>query len=114
MSSARAGHEATNCIDGNKTALSTMCHDSCLEKAPWIALLFYGPVEVSRVDIYNNEIPGASITRNVEVKLTDELPASAHQMYAGGQLLGTFQGPNFPEINQIKSNNSRDQHQTDK
>jgi len=93
MSSARAGHEATNCIDGSKTALSTMCHDSCLEKAPWIALLFYRPVEVSRVDIYNNEIPGASITRNMEVKLTDELPASADQTYAGGHLFGTFQGP---------------------
>ena len=90
MSSARAGHEATNCIDGNKTALSTMCHDSCLKKAPWIALLFYGPVEVSRVDIYNYM---ASITRNVEIRLSDELPVSADQMYAGGQLFGTFQGP---------------------
>ena len=30
---------------------------------------------------------------NVEVRLTDELPASADQMYAGGQLLGTFQVP---------------------
>ena len=93
MSSARAGHEATNCIDGNKTALSTMCHNSCSEKAPWIALQFYGTVAVSRVDIYNIGNHLASRTRNVEIRLTDELPASADQMYAGGQLFGTFQGP---------------------
>ena len=93
MSSARAGTEAVNCIDGNKTALSTMCHNSCSEKAPWIALQFYGTVAVSRVDIYNIGNHLASRTRNVEIRLTDELPASADQMYADGQLFGTFQGP---------------------
>ena len=97
MSSVRAGHEATNCIDGNKTALSTICHNSCSdihpENAPWIALQFYGPVEVSRVDIYNRQGQFASRTRNMEVRLTDELTAPADQMYAGGQLFGTFQGP---------------------
>jgi len=93
MSSARAPHDATKCIDGN---MSTRCHSwQCSEKAPWIALQFHGPVEVSRVDIYNNLYTShvAQSTRNVEVRLTDELPASADQMYAGGQLLGTFQGP---------------------
>ena len=86
MSSARL--DATKCIDGN---MSTICFSlDCSEKAPWIALQFYGPVEVSRVDIYNYM---ASITRNVEIRLSDELPVSADQMYAGGQLFGTFQGP---------------------
>ena len=94
MSSAREGVEATYCIDGNKTALSNMCHSSCSEKAPWIALQFYGPVEVSRVDIYNlDTLQQASRTTNVEVRLTDELPVSEDQMYASGQLLGTFQVP---------------------
>ena len=114
MSSARNELDATKCIDGNKTAQSTICHNSCSEKAPWIALQFYGPVEVSRVDIYNIDSHWASRTTNVEVRLTDELPASADQMYAGGQLLGTFQGLSFPEINQVKSNHFRDQRQQDK
>ena len=91
MSSARNELDATKCIDGNKTAGSTMCHNSCSERAPWIALQFYGPVEVSRVDIYNIDSHWASRTTNVEVRLTNELPASADQMYTGGQLLGTFQ-----------------------
>ena len=96
MSSARAPHDATKCIDGN---MSTRCHSwQCSEKAPWIALQFHGPVEVSRVDIYNVEndaslLVVAARTRNLEIRLTDELPASKDQMYAGGQLLGTFQGP---------------------
>ena len=91
MSSARAPHDATKCIDGN---MSTSCHSwQCSEKAPWIALQFHGPVEVSRVDIYNIGNHLASRTRNVEIRLTDELPASADQMYAGGQPFGTFQGP---------------------
>jgi len=94
MSSARL--DATKCIDGN---MSTICFSlDCSEKAPWIALQFYGPVEVSRVDIYNVEndaslLVVAARTRNLEIRLTDELPASKDQMYAGGQLLGTFQGP---------------------
>ena len=114
MSSARAPHDATKCIDGN---MSTRCHSwQCSEKAPWIALQFHGPVDVSRVDIYNNLYTShvAQSTRNVEVRLTDELPASADQMHAGGQLLGTFQGLSFPEINQVKSNHFRDQRQQDK
>ena len=94
MSSARL--DATKCIDRN---MSTICFSlDCSEKAPWIALQFHGPVEVSRVDIYNVENDAslrvvAARTRNLEIRLTDELPASKDQMYAGGQLLGTFQGP---------------------
>ena len=76
-----------------------MCHNSCErtnERAPWLALEFAGPVEVTRVDIYNRgDECGrcAARTKNVEVRLIDELPTSGDQMYTGGQLLGNFAGP---------------------
>ena len=71
-----------------------MCHTQCSDKAPWIALEFSGTVEVARVDIYNrgdnNEV--AARTKNLEVRLTDELPASKDKMYYKGELLGTYPG----------------------
>ena len=51
---------------------------------------------VTRVDIYNRDDHYGSRLRNVEVRLTDELPPSGDQMYTGGQLLGTFAGPGTP------------------
>ena len=60
---------------------------------------FPGPVKVTRVDIYNRgndhhavPDPGPAL-KNVEVRLTDELPTSEDQMFTGGELLGTFEGP---------------------
>ena len=71
-----------------------MCHTgSCIDNTPWLALEFPGPVMVTRVDIYNRDDHYGSRLRNVEVRLTDELPPSGDQMYTGGQLLGTFDGP---------------------
>jgi len=95
---------AAKCIDGIKTTdpsgLSTddQCHSFCNTTAPWLALEFAEPVEVTRVDIYNrgDECGGcAERTKNVEVRLIDELPTSRYQwtLYTGGQLLGTFSGP---------------------
>ena len=93
--------EATECIDGITTGrLSTggtsICHTQ-QHKAPWLALQFFEPVNVARVDIYNRDdfdavtgVPYRSNLRNVEVRLTDELPASKNQRYTGGELLGAF------------------------
>ena len=35
----------------------------------------------------------AKWTRNVEVRVSDDLPTSASQKFSGGSLLGTFAGP---------------------
>ena len=73
-----------------------MCHTgSCIDNTPWLALEFPGPVMVTRVDIYNRDdaLSNAQRLKNVEVRLTDELPPSGDQMFTGGQLLGTFEGP---------------------
>ena len=42
-------------------------------------------------------------TRNVEVRLSDELPTSATSMFSGGDLLGTFAGPAFGRQVEIDS-----------
>ena len=73
-----------------------MCVSFCNTTAPWLALEFAGPVEVTRVNIYNrgDECGRCALrTKNVEVRLVDELPTSGYQMYTGGQLLGKFSGP---------------------
>ena len=63
------------------------------ERAPWLLLKFQNRVEVTRVDIYNRADCCGLRTRNLEVRLTDEVPTSSDVMYPGGQLLGTFPGP---------------------
>ena len=73
-----------------------MCVSFCNTTAPWLALEFAGPVEVTRVNIYNRgdkDRQSAERTRNLEVRVVDELPTSGDQMYTGGQLLGKFSGP---------------------
>ena len=73
---------------------SNLCCTNPHENAPWLALKFPEPVKVARVDIYNRgDANYGSRLKNVEVRLTDELPTSGDQMYTGGQLLGTFDGP---------------------
>ena len=87
--------DAEKCINSITTKVrSNLCHtDDNADNAPWLALKFPEPVKVKRVDMYNLGDHLASRLRNVEVRLTDELPPSADQMYTGGQLLGTFAGP---------------------
>jgi len=92
----RQGNQAEKCIDGIKTDPGNMCHTDCDTNAPWLALEFLEPVKVTRVDIYN--LGGecghcAARARNLEVRVTNELPTSEDQMYTEGQILGTFQGP---------------------
>ena len=83
---------------------SNLCQTDQNENAPWLALKFPEPVKVARVDIYNrgDDRTTFSRLRNVEVRLTDELPPSGDQMFTGGQLLGTFEGPATEEGQIIK------------
>ena len=88
--------DAEKCIDSITTKVrSNLCHtDENADNAPWLALKFPEPVKVARVDIYNRgDANYGGNFKNVEVRLTDELPPSGDQMYTGGQLLGTFAGP---------------------
>ena len=61
-------------------------------------------VSIERVLLYNREDSAAARTKNVEVRLSNELPTSSSSMYSGGFLLGTFQGPAVPsQIVEIKA-----------
>ena len=100
------GGGADKCIDGiTNSADGNLCH-SQIEAAPWLVLDFGegAKVSIERVLLYNREDSAAARTKNVEVRLSNELPTSSSSMYSGGFLLGTFQGPAVPsEIVEIKA-----------
>ena len=87
---------AGNCIDGNTAPVSTLSHGGIchtnIEATPWIAIDYGTRVIVERVEIFNRDEAGDR-TRNVDVRLSDELPTSGSQMFSGGTLLGHFAGP---------------------
>ena len=89
--------EAGYCIDGNTAPVSTLphggiCHTNT-EAAPWIAIDYGTRVIVERVEIFNRDNGSGARTRNVDVRISDELPTSGDQMFSGGTLLGHFAGP---------------------
>ena len=82
------------CIDGITTGTESLCH-SKKELAPWLAL-DYGKdarVSVEKVVLFNRADGSEHRTKNVEVRLANELPTSGMKMFTGGELLGTFKGP---------------------
>ena len=88
---------AGNCIDGNTDWNTGLCHTNG-DGAPWIAIDYGTSVIVQRVELFNRA--GGNIwenygqrTRNVDVRISDELPTSRSQMFSGGTLLGHFAGP---------------------
>ena len=71
-----------------------MCHSGDSEQSPWLAIDYGISVQVERVEIFNREDePNGERTKNVEVRISYELPTSASQMFSGGSLLGQFAGP---------------------
>jgi len=100
QSSVWAQATATNCIDGVIGNDSSICATNH-EDAPWIAIDYGTSVTVQRVEIFNRGSDSTGCvsngcgerTRNVDVRISDELPTSASQMFSGGTLLGHFAGP---------------------
>ena len=70
----------------------------CISKAefaPWLAL-DYGEgkrVSVEKVFLYNRNDRHWERTKNVQIRISNELPASGKRMFRGGELLGSFEGP---------------------
>ena len=90
--------DGNKCIDGITAGTGSLCH-SKRELAPWLAL-DYGKdarVSVEKVVLFNRAgydlWQGWQRTKNVEVRLANELPTSGMKMFTGGELLGTFKGP---------------------
>ena len=88
--------EAGNCIDGDTGGVRPdgqykLCHTND-DATPWIAIDYGTSVTVQKVEIFNRDVGGEN-TRNVDVRISDELPTSGSQMFSGGSLLGHFAGP---------------------
>ena len=96
------------CIDGELKARYKLCH-SKNELAPWFALDFGEDTKVSveKVLLYNRwDLSHNSIqrTKNVQIRISNELPTSGKTMFSGGEALGTFKGPATKgQINEINS-----------
>ena len=76
----------------------SMCH-SKKESAPWLALDFgkEARVSVEKVVLINRrEFSWWKRTRNIQIRLSNGLPASGKEMFSGGEALGTFKGPATP------------------
>ena len=81
---------AAGCIDGNTNRLG--CHTAAY-RYPWFAIDYGTTVNVERVEIFNRGDCCGSNAKNVDVRVTDELPTSGSQRFSGGNLLGHFAGP---------------------
>ena len=95
-------YEAGNCIDGDTAGIDiygqlSLCHTNDHtgndDATPWIAVDYGTRVVVERVELFNRADRFGDRTRNVDVRISDELPTSGDQMFSGGTLLGHFAGP---------------------
>ena len=96
LSSQHGDYPATICIDGDTDTPAkegNMCHSGGSEQSPWLAIDYGTTVFVKRVEIFNRDDCCGDRTKNVDVRVADELPTSASQMFSGGTLLGHFAGP---------------------
>ena len=48
---------------------------------------------IQRVELYNRQKCCGDRTKDVSVRVADELPASGSEIFDGGSLLGSFPGP---------------------
>ena len=92
-----SSYGASNCIDGMfqvKPGRTPMCFSE-KESAPWLAFDFGKEARVS-VEKVVLKPPFWKNTRNIQIRLSNGLPASGKEMFSGGEALGTFKGPATP------------------
>ena len=99
LSSVYGGYAAEKCIDGEEGGWDpgssdeeNMCH-TLPEPLPWLALDFGRPVNVMKVLLVNRLAEGWDLARGIQVRVADELPTSSEELFTGGSLLGTYEGP---------------------
>merc|ERR1712179_710113 len=85
---------AGNCIDGSTCTDERyeICHTN-RDTKPWIAIDYGTSVTVQRVQLWSVGNQYAHRTRNLDIRIADEVPTSSDQMFSGGHLLGHFVGP---------------------
>ena len=95
LSSTLPGYAASKCIDGDEISVThgtSLCHSSAAS-APWLAVDYVASVSIRWVEIFNRRDCCGDRTKNVNVRVSDELPTTDKQMFSGGALLGHFAGP---------------------
>ena len=99
LSSTWPSYSGSKCIDGvTEGSWQNVCN-SKFESAPWLALDYGKEVSVQKVVLYNRRDrpwAGARVwarTKNVQIRLSNELPSSGKEMFLGGEALGSFKGP---------------------
>ena len=76
MSKLNQDKPASKCIDGVASGgLLKICETNG-QSAPWIALEFQRQVEVTKVVMHARDDCCAERTKNLEVRITDDLPTS--------------------------------------
>ena len=90
---------AARCIDGDEgddngsDGRLAICHTK-KENAPWLAIDYGTQVRVAKVEIFNRRGCCGSRTRNVDVRIANQLPTSGNEIFLGGTQLGSrFVGP---------------------
>ena len=59
---------------------------------------------MKKVFLFNRWDAGYERTKNIQIRISNELPANGKTMFSGGQALGTFKGPaTRGQINEIRS-----------
>ena len=85
------GFDSDKALDGDTSTKAV----TLSETAPWIAVEYPSPTEVSKVEIIN--APGAGDGQRIkdcEVRMVDDLIGiQASAMFTGGTLLGSWAGP---------------------
>ena len=91
MSSVYASfHDSDKFLDGDTSSKAVTLQ----EAAPWMAIEYPSPTEVSKVEIVNAPDGDGQRTKDCEVRLVDDLTGIlGSAMFTGGTLLGSWAGP---------------------
>ena len=86
-------YRAAFCIDGNTHDRHGSICVTNGERMPWIAIDYGTRVIIETVEIFNRLSCCGDRTRNIDVRISDELPTTGSERFPLGTLFGHFAGP---------------------
>ena len=82
--------DSSKALDGDTSSKAV----TLAETAPWIAIEYPSPTEVSKVEIVNAPDTDGQRIKDCEVRMVDDITGiQASAMFTGGTLLGSWAGP---------------------
>ena len=79
-------------VVANESWLTNVC-TSQWEFTPWLALDYGKERTVSVEKVVLITVHPWTVSRTVQIRLSNELPTSRRKMFSGGEAMGTFKGP---------------------